>query len=106
MRQIRFGTFETNSSSTHSLVIGTPEQIEKWENCSFIIMMTMQQNSRQKKNLTRWRKLRNIFPEKIGRMEKNGTKQQNISTTILKLSQRPVENNFQLFVLMVEMANY
>lgn len=31
MRQIRFGTFETNSSSTHSLVIGTPEQIEKWE---------------------------------------------------------------------------
>lgn len=32
MRQIRLGTFETNSSSTHSLVIGTPEQIEKWEN--------------------------------------------------------------------------
>ena len=31
MRQIRFGAFETNSSSTHSLVIGTPEQIEKWE---------------------------------------------------------------------------
>lgn len=31
MRQIRLGTFETNSSSTHSLVIGTPEQIEKWE---------------------------------------------------------------------------
>ena len=31
MRQVRFGTFETNSSSTHSLVIGTPEQIEKWE---------------------------------------------------------------------------
>ena len=31
MRQIRFGTFETNSSSTHSLVIGTPEQIASWE---------------------------------------------------------------------------
>lgn len=31
MRQIRLDTFETNSSSTHSLVIGTPEQIEKWE---------------------------------------------------------------------------
>ena len=31
MRQVRFGTFETNSSSTHSLVIGTPEQIKKWE---------------------------------------------------------------------------
>lgn len=31
MRQIRLGTFETNSSSTHSLVIGTPEQIAKWE---------------------------------------------------------------------------
>ena len=31
MRQIRLGTFETNSSSTHSLVIGTPEQVAKWE---------------------------------------------------------------------------
>lgn len=37
MRQIRFGTFETNSSSTHSLVIGTPEQIEKWENGELFI---------------------------------------------------------------------
>lgn len=32
MRQIRFGTFETNSSSTHSLVIGTPDQIRRWRN--------------------------------------------------------------------------
>lgn len=31
MRQVRLNTFETNSSSSHSLVIGTPEQIEKWE---------------------------------------------------------------------------
>jgi hypothetical protein len=37
VRQIRFGTFETNSSSTHSLVIGTPEQIEKWENGELFI---------------------------------------------------------------------
>lgn len=37
MRQIRLGTFETNSSSTHSLVIGTPEQIEKWENGELFI---------------------------------------------------------------------
>ncbi len=37
MKQIRFGTFETNSSSTHSLVIGTPEQIEKWENGELFI---------------------------------------------------------------------
>lgn len=32
MRQIRFGIFETNSSATHSLVIGSPETIEKWKN--------------------------------------------------------------------------
>lgn len=31
MRQIRFDTFETNSSSSHSLVIGTPEQVARWE---------------------------------------------------------------------------
>lgn len=37
MRQIRFGTFETNSSSTHSLVIGTPEQIASWENGELFI---------------------------------------------------------------------
>lgn len=37
MRQIRLGTFETNSSSTHSLVIGTPEQIEKWKNGELFI---------------------------------------------------------------------
>ena len=37
MRQIRLGIFETNSSSTHSLVIGTPEQIEKWENGELFI---------------------------------------------------------------------
>lgn len=37
MRQIRFGTFETNSSSTHSLVIGTPEQIASWEDGELFI---------------------------------------------------------------------
>lgn len=31
-RQIRPGIFETNSSSTHSLVICTKEQYEKWKN--------------------------------------------------------------------------
>ena len=30
--QIRPGVFETNSSSTHSLVICTKEQYEKWKN--------------------------------------------------------------------------
>lgn len=29
MKTIRFNTFETNSSSTHSLIIMTPEQMEK-----------------------------------------------------------------------------
>lgn len=28
--QVRIGTFETNSSSTHSIVICTPEEYEKW----------------------------------------------------------------------------
>lgn len=31
MKQIRLGVFETNSSSTHSMVIGTTEQIAKWK---------------------------------------------------------------------------
>lgn len=32
MRQIRLGIFETNSSSTHSIVICTDEEFEKWKN--------------------------------------------------------------------------
>ena len=31
MRQVRRGTFETNSSSTHSLTICTAEEFEKWK---------------------------------------------------------------------------
>lgn len=31
MRQVRRGTFETNSSSTHSLTICTEEQFDKWK---------------------------------------------------------------------------
>lgn len=31
MRQIRYGAFETNSSSTHTLVIMTKEQYEKFK---------------------------------------------------------------------------
>ena len=30
MKQIRFGTFETNSSSTHSLIICTDAEYEAW----------------------------------------------------------------------------
>lgn len=30
-RQIRYGVFETNSSSTHSLTICSAEEYEKWE---------------------------------------------------------------------------
>lgn len=30
MKQIRIGTFETNSSSTHSLVVCTEEEYNKW----------------------------------------------------------------------------
>ena len=32
MINIRFGTFETNSSSTHSLCICTEDEYEKWKN--------------------------------------------------------------------------
>ena len=32
MRQVRRGTFETNSSSTHSITICSEEQITKWKN--------------------------------------------------------------------------
>lgn len=32
MKQIRRGTFETNSSSTHSITICTEEEFEKFEN--------------------------------------------------------------------------
>lgn len=31
MKQIRIGVFETNSSSTHTLVVCTDEELEKWE---------------------------------------------------------------------------
>lgn len=31
-KQIRIGVFETNSSSTHSLVICSKEQFDKWKN--------------------------------------------------------------------------
>ena len=105
MRQIRFGTFETNSSSTHSLVIGTPEQIEKWENGELFIYYydDYATEFKTKEELDQMAETEKYFSREDW---KNGTKQQNISTTILKLSQRPVENNFQLFVLMVEMANY
>lgn len=30
MKTIRYGTFETNSSSTHSLIICTDEEYKKW----------------------------------------------------------------------------
>jgi hypothetical protein len=32
MKKIRFGVFETNSSSTHTLTIVSKEEFEKWEN--------------------------------------------------------------------------
>lgn len=31
MKQIRIGVFETNSSSTHALVICTDEELEQWK---------------------------------------------------------------------------
>lgn len=31
MKQIRIGVFETNSSSTHTLVVCTDEELEKWK---------------------------------------------------------------------------
>lgn len=32
MKVIRLGVFETNSSSTHTMVITSPEEFEKWKN--------------------------------------------------------------------------
>lgn len=37
MRQIRCGTFETNSSSTHSMVIAMKDEFDKWENGEYIL---------------------------------------------------------------------
>lgn len=36
MKQIRMGVFETNSSSTHSLVVCTKEEHEKWLKGEFL----------------------------------------------------------------------
>lgn len=35
-KQIRMGVFETNSSSTHSMVICTKEEYEKWKNGEYV----------------------------------------------------------------------
>lgn len=37
MIQIRCGVFETNSSSTHSLIICTDEEYKKWQNNELIL---------------------------------------------------------------------
>ena len=37
MRQIRLGTFETNSSSVHSLVILDAEDFEKWKSGELVL---------------------------------------------------------------------
>ena len=36
-KTIRLGVFETNSSTTHRLVIGTKEQFDKWANGELIL---------------------------------------------------------------------
>lgn len=37
MKQIRYGTFETNSSSTHSLVICTEQDYKDWESGKILL---------------------------------------------------------------------
>lgn len=37
MKTIRMNTFETNSSSTHSLTIVSEEEFEKFENCDLLL---------------------------------------------------------------------
>ena len=37
MRQVRLGTFETNSSSVHSLVILDAEDFDKWKSGEFVL---------------------------------------------------------------------
>lgn len=37
MKTIRYGTFETNSSSTHSLIICTDDEYQKWVNDEMIL---------------------------------------------------------------------
>jgi len=43
MRKIRIGTFETNSSSTHSLVMFSDEEMNKWMNGSILYNVSKQQ---------------------------------------------------------------
>jgi hypothetical protein len=37
MKQIRIGTFETNSSSTHTLVIVSKKEFEKWKSGELLL---------------------------------------------------------------------
>lgn len=37
MKTVRFGAFETNSSSTHSLIICTDEEYQKWVDGEMIL---------------------------------------------------------------------
>lgn len=39
MKQIRFGVFETNSSSSHSIAIGREEDFKKFVNGEYVIDM-------------------------------------------------------------------
>ena len=48
-KQIRFGVFETNSSSTHSLTMCSKEDYKKWENGEVLL----NENSRWNK-LSQW----------------------------------------------------
>lgn len=41
MKTIRMNTFETNSSSTHSLTIVSEEEFEKFENCDLLLNYSM-----------------------------------------------------------------
>ncbi len=109
MKQIRLGTFETNSSSTHSLVIGTPEQVAKWEDGELFVNY-FEDYATEFKTKEELDQMEAEAEEKGNYFYrddwKNGMKPQSVLTTILKLSQLLMENNFRLSVHMAEMANY
>ena len=53
MKTIRLGTFETNSSSTHSLNIATEEEFTRWKNeellydeCNYVFVENNEENQK------------------------------------------------------------
>lgn len=70
MRQIRMGTFETNSSSTHSMVIAAKDTFEKWQ-CGEVYVDDDRNFVTKEDALLKYEKERDSyeFPEKFPKFE-------------------------------------